>query len=425
MQCTNNMKQIGLAMHNYHSAFDVFPPTGSVDVNGNSGGSGAVPQTASIHLRLLNYLEHEVIYNAYNFKLGDVLAGSSVPANTTVMATNIAGYLCPSDPNPGNTGNLAGGFSVPVTCINYAINAGTNRQYSGGIVNGVAWWLGGNASYGNRVNLASITDGTTNTAAFSEWVKGKSGQNARGKNLVYSIARYNNGSSQNDYNLCSLLDHRALGLQGRVLDPAGHRARRSVLSRHDPEQAGLCDQHGLRQRRLVHRPRLLPPRRREPAADGRVGPVRQGRRGAEYLERPGDPGRERGDQLRCALTAVDRSPESRTPTVLAQAVQLARQRPADCARPEQSQETKDQEAQEEQQDRPSLDEQPIRNAACRARIALEPAGQGNPGRPDWQRGRHGAARSQATPLRRSRAGTPTSCECLTPAPGCPSSGRLA
>src|ERR1700733_10229306 len=69
MQCTNGMKQIGLAMQNYHSSFDVFPPVGSVDASGNSTGSGAVPQTASIHLRLLNYLEHEVIYNAYNFKL--------------------------------------------------------------------------------------------------------------------------------------------------------------------------------------------------------------------------------------------------------------------------------------------------------------------------------------------------------------------
>jgi prepilin-type N-terminal cleavage/methylation domain-containing protein len=213
IQCTNNMKQIGLAVHNYHSAFDVLPPVGSVDVNGNSGGSGLVPQTASVHLRLLNYLEHEAVYDAYNFKLGDVLNNSAVPANTTVMATNIAGYLCPSDSNPGSASNLAGGFNVPITCVNYAINAGTNRQNAGGCVNGVAWWLGGNRTYGCRLTLASIADGTSNTALFSEWVKGKSGQNAPGKNLVYAIARYNNGGYQNDYNICNsatsaLWDHK-------------------------------------------------------------------------------------------------------------------------------------------------------------------------------------------------------------------------
>jgi prepilin-type N-terminal cleavage/methylation domain-containing protein len=102
MQCTNNMKQIGLAMHQYHATYESFPPTGSVDIFGNSGGSGRVPQTASIHLRLTNYLEQRAVYDAYNFLLGDVLNGSSVPANTSVMSTAIPGYLCPSDPNPGS-----------------------------------------------------------------------------------------------------------------------------------------------------------------------------------------------------------------------------------------------------------------------------------------------------------------------------------
>ena len=189
MQCTNNMKQIGLAMHQYHSAYEAFPPAGSVDINGNSGGSGRVPQTASIHLRLTNYLEQRAVYDAYNFMLGDVLNGASVPANTTVMATAIPGYLCPSDPNPGSTENLAGGFSVPVTTVNYAVNGGVNRWNNGGRTSGTAWWLGGNPYVGSLVRISAITDGTSNTAGFSEWVKGTSGQNALGPNLVFTRSR--------------------------------------------------------------------------------------------------------------------------------------------------------------------------------------------------------------------------------------------
>jgi prepilin-type N-terminal cleavage/methylation domain-containing protein/prepilin-type processing-associated H-X9-DG protein len=203
MQCTNGMKQIGLAMHNYHSAFDSFPPTGGIDRNGNTTGSGLVPQTASIHMRLLNYLEHVDVYNAYNFKLGDVLNNVAVADNTTVISTSIAGYLCPSDANPGNNGTLAGGFGTKVTCVNYAPNAGTNRRNCGGAVNGISWWLGGNASYGGLTTLAACIDGTSNTAGFSEWVKGKSGAMSPGPNLVYSIANYANGGAQGDINACT------------------------------------------------------------------------------------------------------------------------------------------------------------------------------------------------------------------------------
>jgi prepilin-type N-terminal cleavage/methylation domain-containing protein/prepilin-type processing-associated H-X9-DG protein len=203
IQCTNGMKQIGLAIHNYHSSFDSLPPAGSVDVTGNAQGSGLVPQTASIHMRLTNYLEQRAVYDAYNFALADVTSGSAVPANTTVMSINIPGYLCPSDGNPGSAQNIAIGFGTQVACINYAVNAGTNRQNNGGCTNGVAWWLGGNSGYGSRVGLATITDGTSNTAAFSEWIKGKNGQNSLGPNLVYAISQYNNGGPQNDYNVCT------------------------------------------------------------------------------------------------------------------------------------------------------------------------------------------------------------------------------
>ncbi len=202
MQCSNNMKQIGLAMHQYHSTYDCFPPAGSVDILGNSTGSGRVPQTASIHLRLTNYLEQRAVYDAYNFLIGDVFQGAAVPANTTVMSTSIPGYLCPSDPNPGSKANLAGGYGVPVTMVNYAVNGGVNRWNFGGRTNGTAWWLGANPNFGAVVRISSVTDGTSQTAAFGEWVKGRSGLNAPGLNLVYAIGGYLNGGPAADNRVC-------------------------------------------------------------------------------------------------------------------------------------------------------------------------------------------------------------------------------
>jgi prepilin-type processing-associated H-X9-DG protein len=202
IQCTNNLKQVGLAMHNYLSAFDCFPPAGGVDAGGNSTGGGKVPQNSSIHMRLLNYLEHVDVYNAYNFKLADLTNNAAVAAQTTVMSTNIPGYLCPSDANPGTVGNLAGGYTSPVTNINYAVNGGCNRQNLGGRTNGIAWWLGGNATYGAPATLAAVTDGSSNTAGLGEWVKGKSGALTPGPNLVYAVASLSNGGSQADYAAC-------------------------------------------------------------------------------------------------------------------------------------------------------------------------------------------------------------------------------
>jgi prepilin-type N-terminal cleavage/methylation domain-containing protein/prepilin-type processing-associated H-X9-DG protein len=202
-QCTNNLKQIGLAIHQYITDNDVLPPSGGIDLKGITTGTGRVPQNSSIHLRLLNYLEHRDVYDAYNFMLGDVVSGSSVAANTTVMTTSINGYLCPSDANPGSHENLDIGYSVPVTCVNYAVNGGVNRLYHGGTVNGVSWWLGGNPLFGSRVGFSAVGDGTSNTAAFSEWIKGKAGQNALGLNLVYAIPQLNNGSPSGDVSLCT------------------------------------------------------------------------------------------------------------------------------------------------------------------------------------------------------------------------------
>ena len=123
--------------------------------------------------------------------------------------------------------------------MNYAVNAGGNRLYAGGVVNGVAWWLGGNPLYGMRVGFTAVRDGTSNTAAFSEWIKGKAGQNTPGLNLVYQIPSLSTRRTTTGHRRLHGGDDSALGLQGRVLDPSGYRAGRSVLSHHAAQQVVL------------------------------------------------------------------------------------------------------------------------------------------------------------------------------------------
>ena len=206
-QCVNNMKQIGLAIHNYISSNDTLPPAGGLDRTTPvpNAGSALVPQTASSKLRLLPYIEQQSLYNAYNFAYGDVFT-PGVIFNFTVLGTKINSYLCPSDPNAGNSGTVyLAPTTMTVATSNYPMNGGTNRQNFGGNVNGTAWWIGGSTNYGNRVGLNSVTDGTSNTAVFSEFIKGTSGPNppvSPSRGMVYEVTNFNNGGPLNDLNIC-------------------------------------------------------------------------------------------------------------------------------------------------------------------------------------------------------------------------------
>ena len=103
MQCTNNLKQIGIANHNYHTGLNSFPPSGSAlnPTCGGSAGYGLIanwgPNQSSFSL-LLPFIEAGPLANAMNFSC----VADYSPCNTTVTLTILSTLLCPSDPNITN-----------------------------------------------------------------------------------------------------------------------------------------------------------------------------------------------------------------------------------------------------------------------------------------------------------------------------------
>jgi prepilin-type N-terminal cleavage/methylation domain-containing protein/prepilin-type processing-associated H-X9-DG protein len=116
-QCTNNLKQIGLAMHNYESTNTTLPP----GVKGCCWGTWLN--------FIMPFIEGNNQFNAYNFAGNDRYEGLGIQTgqfryggavNTTVTYGRVNTYLCPSDPN---NNNLPGG-SWAITCHNYVVNFG-------------------------------------------------------------------------------------------------------------------------------------------------------------------------------------------------------------------------------------------------------------------------------------------------------------
>ena len=190
-QCVNNLKQIGLAMANYLSSNDGMTPPLFVD-NSASDNNNIGPlnqQNWGQLARLLPYLEQTTIHNSMNFAVGarwgpgtvtpDYDSGGTYSViNGTAITSQVSTFLCPSDPWPGRASNsqiLVGQNGQPFTAVgNYPSNFGLARTYNGWSPNGPTYisssWDG--AFNGVTVKLQTFTDGTSNTAIFSEWVKG-------------------------------------------------------------------------------------------------------------------------------------------------------------------------------------------------------------------------------------------------------------
>ncbi|QDV37112.1 DUF1559 domain-containing protein [Tautonia plasticadhaerens] len=182
-QCTNHLKQLGLALHNYNDVHGCLAP-GRIWRAGPPGPTfptifSGTPNTPWFVLMLPQF-EQQNLYDAFNFELGaEGIPGSGLNpalgffANSTVSATKVAVFQCPSDEQrlfqitPQYQGGLLSG---PVfTKGNYAVSWGnTNwRQRDLGTQRFVQ------SAFGHKtVRLAEIRDGTSNTVFISEVVQG-------------------------------------------------------------------------------------------------------------------------------------------------------------------------------------------------------------------------------------------------------------
>jgi len=180
-QCTNNLKQIGLAVHNYMDVYGAMP---------QGGYFGPSPNLSWMHgclIGLCPFMEQSNVYNAFNSSLRYYTYAD----NDTVMAAKISTLWCPSDPaiQQGNnyyTQNDANGFPAPrspfyVGLTNYRANAGpwanpphesvnplTDPNFAAAKANalGVIYMT-------SATTIASITDGTSNTFLFGEAFYGR------------------------------------------------------------------------------------------------------------------------------------------------------------------------------------------------------------------------------------------------------------
>lgn len=143
-ECRNHLKQLGLAMHNYHDAHSCFPfGWGGTTPASGSPGYSAISQ-------LLPFFDQVPLYNTINFSLP-----LTDPANTVARMQEIPMLRCPSDFQ--NTQPQSGG------AVNYVANKGNGILWQDPNQNGVF-------VYRKSVRFRDIIDGTSNTAAFSERV---------------------------------------------------------------------------------------------------------------------------------------------------------------------------------------------------------------------------------------------------------------
>lgn len=181
-QCGNQLKQLGLAMHNYQTALNVFPPGRMHPYFGNFAGSGhneCWTGALSVQTHLLPYLELGTSYSRFDFPNSRVrvppLGPPFCPQNLEIVSTHFPLFACPSEgrrPRGTPTNNYR--YNTGVTfcpAVPWFDSSADLEPWSTNCKNELYGGAGG--LFGDQVlSGKNVTDGLSNTAAFSERVLG-------------------------------------------------------------------------------------------------------------------------------------------------------------------------------------------------------------------------------------------------------------
>ncbi len=165
IQCVNNLKQIGIALHNYHDAISILPP-GYVAASKFIDGETDTAPGWSWASMILPQLEQAPLYSSINVYLRIQAA-----ANTTATRTILSAYLCPSDQLPaGGTFPVTDGLGNSVATVAPSSYAACTGSDAADVALGLNNDGSGNGLFSRNsgVRIAAITDGTSQTIAILE-----------------------------------------------------------------------------------------------------------------------------------------------------------------------------------------------------------------------------------------------------------------
>jgi prepilin-type N-terminal cleavage/methylation domain-containing protein/prepilin-type processing-associated H-X9-DG protein len=204
--CVNNLKQLGLALANYQDTHGVYPPDGE-----RLWGAGHLPEKRwSMQVHLLPYMDQQPLYDKFNLDVSGVWWyypnnwASQQDPNFTPRVNRVKSMLCPSENNPGGSERFNG--VLHAKGHSYTANAGQHPAFRGWHFNGVSFCpQDSDPQNHDPVNPDRVPDGLSQTAAFTEWVKGKGvfiAEDAKTDPKAWVFTQVHNGANNSGYGDC-------------------------------------------------------------------------------------------------------------------------------------------------------------------------------------------------------------------------------